>query len=189
MNYNDVFLRSAILESIPLNDEKYSFPSELSTSVILLRVGYNKKKQEFEDEKQAILKELKKDGFDGRAQAIQQMEDVDKRLKAHEDWNGECEQPAKPSDDEIEKAEETRKTEEDYRKEYAELDKAFTDAINKKSQEEVTLATEKMEYSEFKQLVGAIGTAGTIPVVGIPMLSEMQKQEFLTAVCVNLVKV
>ena len=189
MNYNDVFLRSALLESIPLNDGKYFFPPELSTSVILLRVGYNKKKQEFEDEMQAVLKELKKEGFDERSQAIQQMEDVDKRLKAHEEWDGNGEQPKKPSDDELAKAEETRKTEADYRKEYAELDESYRNARTKKAEEEVTLATDKMEYDTFKQLVGALGTAGMIPVVGIPMLSEMQKQEFLQAVCINLVKV
>lgn len=189
MNYNDVFLRSALLESIPLNDEKYSFPSELSTSVILLRVGYNKKKQEFEDEMQAVLKELKKDGFDERAQAIQQMEDVDKRLKAHEEWDGNGEQPAKPSDDELAKAEETRKTEADYRNEFAELDEKYRNARTKKAEEEVTLATEKMDFDTFRQLARSIGTAGTITVVGIPMLSELPKDTFLQSVCANLVKI
>lgn len=179
MNYNDVFLRCALLDSIPLGDDTFDFPTDVVTDVILLRVGYKQKKQEFEDTMRSVVGSLKRDGFDERDAAVRHMESVDKRIADGEDV----------PEDERKRADETRLTLDDFRKEESQLIDAYKQARLKKADEEVSMATEKMEYATFRGIVDTIGQHGTVNVVGIPNVSEMVKSQFLTAICANLVRI
>lgn len=186
MNYNDIFSRSALLDNIPINDERYKFSPDVVTSVILLRVAYAREKKLFEEQMVDVLSALKKEGFDKRAQAIQKMEDIFSRMKAHDEWDGQGERPVKPTDKEISEAEEIRKTAGDFEKEKNELISAYMDAREKKAKEDAGMNSRKLSYEAFMEIVSAIGTHGDIELAGIPM-NKASKEEFLQAIAENLV--
>ena len=86
MTYEEFFMNRAILNNIPLVFEGRRLGKSEVASVMLMRVAYNKKTEEFNKCMEDVLKGLKKEGFDERAQAIAAMEDVDRRKKASEEW-------------------------------------------------------------------------------------------------------
>lgn len=165
MNYNNIFLCSNLLQQIPSAMDGKSMPTSLAVDIILLRTAYARKMEEYDNFMKDALKKLKKEGFDDRVKAMQEMEAIDKRLKEHEEWKeGDTkERPTKPTDEEIAKADKTREGKVAYDKELEELDKAYSDARMKKAQEEVKDAP-RMSKDTFTQLVDFVGMAGTIDI-------------------------
>lgn len=163
MTYNEAYQKANLLGMMPLGNAEFKFPASLSTAIILLQVEYQRKLKEFDETMAEVLKKLKKEGFDDRSQAIQKMEDIDKRLKEHEKDNSK----PKPSDKEIAEADEIRKTEEEYRKEFDELDKQFTEAKNKKAEEKIGGFNPVLTKEEYGMLVETIGVSGDIVLPNI----------------------
>lgn len=182
MTYNDVFLREKILSNIPLEGEEAlnPFPPSLITSIVLMQVACSKKIEEFENTMQEVLKRLKKDGFDERAQIQERRKEIEKRIFEAENWNGEGEKPEIPSDKEIEEAKEAEKTKAAFEEEYAELDKSYFEARQKKSLEEVKDITLQFTREEYEKLVEVIGLSGTIEFNGFnEAKSRVKKIDFL----------
>ncbi len=77
-----------------------------------MRVAYDKAAKAFDDDMQQVLKEIKKEGYDERAQKINHMKEIDGKEDA--------------TKEEKKEADEIRKTEEDFNKETEELNKAYS---------------------------------------------------------------
>lgn len=63
MTYNDIYLKNRIVANIPLVFEGRKLPKSEVASVMLARIAYDKRVQEFEEIKKEIEKGLKKEGF------------------------------------------------------------------------------------------------------------------------------
>lgn len=188
MKYNEVVANRNILVNIPLAFEGRKLPKETAASVMLLRVAYQQKVDEFVKTLDEVKKGLKKDGFDERARAVAEMEDVDKRKKASEEWDGEGERPAMPTDEELKKAEETRATLEDFGKEKKELEEALAEANRKKLEEDAGNMGKltKDELADLYELLGSEGVFNfVLPGGDVPMV--VGREELLAWVAVNLV--
>lgn len=196
MTYEEIFMRRAILSNIPLVFEGRKLGKSEVASVMLMRVAYNKKTEEFNKCMEDVLKGLKKEGFDERAQAIAAMEDVDRRKKAAEEWKeGDkdeagkpIEKPAMPTEEELKKAEETRKTKDDHDKELAELNENYSEARKKKLEESTTIANGTFTRSEYAEICELIGSEGTIELFGFADEAvKVARAEFLAMIATHLV--
>lgn len=197
MTYNDIFLKRAILRNIPIAFEGRKLGKTEVASVMLMRVVYEKKVEEFNKDMEEVLKGLKKEGFDDRAQAIAEMEKVDLQKKTAEEWkegdkdeNGKpIEKPEMPTKEELKKVEETRKTKEDYDKELKELNENYSAAREKKLNESISLQNSSFSHEEYAEICEVIGLEGNIDISGFgkePI--KMPKIDFLEMIAINLVE-
>lgn len=197
MTYNDIYLKNRIVANIPLVFEGRKLPKSEVASVMLARIAYDKRVQEFEEIKKEIEKGLKKEGFDDRAHAIAEMESVDARVKAAKEWKkgqkGEdgkpVEKPEMPSDEELKKADETRATKEDFEAEIKELKENCEVTIKKKAEEKVEVKNGMFSRSEYAEICEVIGYEGEIEVSGfadVPV--KIPREEFLGMIAAHLVQ-
>lgn len=197
MTYQDISFCNSLLSSIPLTIEGQPMPAKTSTDVILLQVAYQNKLKEFEDFMQEVLKKLKKDGFDERFQKNTRIEDINKRLKAHDEWTtGQTdadgkpvERPAKPSDEELKEVEDARTETEDFKAELDELNTAYQAAYGEKFNEEVK-GMKKFSRETYENIVAFIGFTGEITINLVNREpATVSKQDFLRMVGFNLVNI
>lgn len=197
MTYNDIFFRNRIVANIPLVFEGRKLPKSETASVMLIRVAYNNKVQEFEKDMEEVLKGLKKEGFDDRAHAIAEMESVDTRMKAAKEWKkgqkGEdgkpVEKPEMPSDEELKKTDETRATKEEFEAEKKELEEEYVTARQKRAEQKVEVKNGMFSRSEYAEICEVIGYEGEIEVSGfadVPV--KIPREEFLGMIAAHLVQ-
>ena len=197
MTYNDIFFSNRIVANIPLVFEGRKLPKSETASVMLIRVAYNNKVQEFEKDMEEVLKGLKKEGFDDRAHAIAEMESVDARMKAAKEWKkgqkGEdgkpVEKPEMPSDEELKKADETRATKEEFEAEKKELEEEYVTARQKRAEQKVEVKNGMFSRSEYAEICEVIGYEGEIEVSGfadVPV--KIPREEFLGMIAAHLVQ-
>ena len=196
MTYNDIFFRNNIVANIPLVYEGRKLGKSEAASVMLVRVAYANKVQEYEKYMEEVLKGLKKEGFDERSRAIAEMEDVDRRKKAAEQWKqGDKDDNGKPvgkpemsTKEELEKSEKTRETKEEYDKELKELEEAYGEARRKQGEKDVKLDAKftRAEYAEICELIGYEGDF-EISSIFTGGKEKISKEMFLGLIASNLV--
>lgn len=192
LTYNDLFNKRAVLQNIPLVLEGRKLPKETAASVMLLKVQYQHKVDDFVKILDDVKKGLKKEGFDDRAQAVEEMKRIDERRAKAEAWKegDEGEKPQMPSQKELDKAEQTRSTLEEFEKEKKELEEALQEAQEKKAKETVNFKNcmlSKENLADIYDLVGADGEIEyTIP--GVSYTHKIPKEMFLNMVAFNLVE-
>lgn len=191
MTYNDVFLRRNILLNIPLVFEGNKLPKSTAASVMLLRVAYQNKVDEFIKFLEETKKGFKKEGFDERAQAVSQMEEIDRRKKAADEWKegNEGEKPTMPTTEELEKAEKTKETLEEFNKEKKELEEQIQEAQNKKAAETVKIENGSLSKAELADIYDMLGADGDIDY-SVPNQVEkvkVPKEWLLNMIATNLV--
>ena len=166
MTNQEMFLKRLTLLNIPLSLEGKELPSELKAKIMLMRVAYDKAAKAFDDDMQQVLKEIKKEGYDERAQKINHMKEIDGKEDA--------------TKEEKKEADEIRKTEEDFNKE--------TEAYQEKMKEECDMKPRKFAFEGFAKIIELIGTDGAIKVKwNSPEALEIPKEEFISLIATNLV--
>ena len=191
MTYNDVFLRRNLLANIPLVKNGVKLPKSTAATLMLLRVSYQQKVDEFVKILEEVQKEFKKDGYDERASKIAEMRSIDERKKAAESWKESdgAEKPEMPSKEELDKAEEIRKTLADFEKEQNELNEHVSEAQDKHAKDNVQMSDCTFTKSEFADIYEIIGADGEMEY-SIPNQSEKSKvpcEWFLNMIAYNLV--
>lgn len=196
MKYNDIFYKKAVLNNIPLVFEGRKLGKSEVASLMLIRVAYDRKTDEFKKFMEDVWKGLKKEGFDERERAVQQMEDVDRRKKAYEEWkDGDkdsdgkpIEKPSMPTKEELEKAEKTRETKADYDKELAEMNESFAEAREKKMNEETTITGGTFTRAEYAEICGLLGSEGDIELTGFTTEAvKIPRAQLLSMIAAHLV--
>lgn len=189
ITYNQAFYRSMVLSSIPFKMGSRELDDNTATALLLLSAKYGKIAESFNSLISDALKKLKEKDekykdFDDKAQKFGDMERVEARLKAYESWHeGDkdadgkpVERPAKPSDDELKRAEELRNS--DDCKSFYEVFKALNDAefnLRKKHGEDEIDEPAGLSPSELQGILRCIGTEGDItaavanPITGTNM--------------------
>lgn len=162
MTYNDVFLRRNILINIPLVNNGVKLPKSTAASVMLLRVAYQQKVDEFIKIIEDVQKGFKKDGYEERARNVAEMRDIDEREKKAKSWKESDggERPKMPSKEELEKAENTRKTLVDFEEEQKELIEHTQEAQDKHSKDTVDMKNCTLTKSELADIYEVIGADG-----------------------------
>lgn len=173
MTNQEMFLKRLTLLNIPLSLEGKELPSELKAKIMLMRVAYDKAAKAFDDDMQQVLKEIKKEGYDERAQNINRMKEIDGKEDA--------------TKEEKKEADEIRKTEEDFNKETEELNKAYSEAYQQKLQEDSEMKPKYLSFEGFTHIIDLIGTNGTIEVKwNTPEPLKIPKEEFISLIATNL---
>lgn len=193
VTYNDASFITRIVSAIPIAIDGRKLPQDTAASVIMAQVGWSAVMQEYESRMGEALKKMKKEGFDERAQAISIMEETDRRLKAHEEWDGEGERPARPSDEEIASADKTRETEEDYRKELDELTGLYGKARATEAAKHVANTPAALSKRELADIIGMLGTEGTVTMGGFddngrPTDIKIERMAFIPLIAANIVE-
>lgn len=163
MTFAEVLNKSTIVKNIPLIFEGRKLPKGMNSTVILIRVQYEKYVEEFNSLMEKVQKELKKDGFDERTTEIESMKKVFERKKLFEEGKN-TENDVEPTEEELKKAEETKLKEEDYNTELAELNAEYQKAYLEKLKEEVNFKERKFSKEELDEIIDLIGTEGDIKI-------------------------
>ena len=169
MKYYELLSKSNLVNQIPLVFNGIKLPADTAANIVLLKVSYNNAIEDLRKEQEEILKNLKKEGFDDRLHSIEEMESVDARIKAFNEWTedltddkgNKVEKPKYPTEEEINKANETRKISVEFEKEKEELSEVYEKAIQKKYFEDVKL-DKGITKEDWKNIYNIIGTDSTI---------------------------
>ena len=165
VTYNEAAFITRIASAIPIAIDGRQLPQDTAASVIMAQVGWSAVMQEYESRMGEALKKMKKEGFDDRHRAYAEMERTDIRVKAHEDWDGEGEQPAMPTDEEIAAAEKTA---------------AKTPAA--------------LTRRELADIIGMLGTEGTVKMAvgvdenGHPRMADVPRLTLVSMIAANMVE-
>lgn len=167
--YNAIFFENNILTNIPARLDGRILSAATATSLLLMRVAYQNKVEEFESICRKILDDLKKDekyaDFDKMAQAHEEAVRILAARDAHEKWDGEEEsRPARPSDEDIAKAETTMASSAEYEKVLSELTNAYGEARAKQAEVETTIEVNKLSRAELEDIVGMIAAADSVHI-------------------------
>ena len=158
--------RRAILKNVPLVYEGRELGAKLQAKLMLMRVAYDKAAAAFNEKMQEVLKGLKPDGFDELAQAVEKMKLTDRKAKAHAEWDGEGERPAKPSDKEMEEAKSVREEKlADYEAKLAELKVKYNEAVRMELEEECGMAEKYLTEDEYAEVVAVVKTEGDMTII------------------------
>lgn len=195
ITYNEVYFNSLVASAIPIAIEGRKLPQDTAASVILMQVGLESIIGDFEKRMQKALEKMKErdfKGYDERARAIADMEDVDRRVKAHDEWDGAGDEPPMPTEEEIAPAEKTRETEADFRAEEKKLADLYVAARTKELNNIIGEKPPMLTRREFADIIGMLGTEGTVTVNRMMSIngetSEMPRTSFIAMVAANLVE-
>lgn len=183
MTFSEVFQKGTILMNIPVTEGKYLFSPSLMSSIILMQVACSKKFKEFDDFMREALGKLKKEGFEKRAQKISQINDIEKRLHEHDNWDGKGERPVKPTEEELKELENSKQLKEEYSKEIDDLQQAYSKVYQDKLQEEISDMKLGFSRHEYEDLVKVIGVTGDINFRSIDKKEiKVHKIDFLKSI-------
>lgn len=163
MTYNDIYNRRNILLNIPLTFEGRRLGKETAANVMLLRVAYQHKLDEYFKIMQEVENGLKNEGYEERAKTYHQMKDG-KALK-----------------------------DEEQMKAFEEEETAFLDALDearkKKADEPVEIKNGKLTKEDLADIYDLIGAEGSIAYrdAGTGKEMETSREEFLSLIAYNLV--
>lgn len=188
MKYFEIIAKSNIVNQIPLCYDGTKLDSDTAANIVLLKVAYNKIIEDKKNENNEAIKALKKEGFDDRATAINEMKKTFKAIKDYEEWHEgmldsdgkEIKKPEMPSEESIKKAEETKLTEEEFNKEEKELIEAANKVYEKSMLEEITFnkGISKQDWKNIYEMLGVTGTI-SIRLVNRDEPIELDKEIFL----------
>lgn len=163
MTYNDIYNRRNILLNIPLSFEGRRLGKETAATVMLLRVAYQHKLDEYFKIMQEVENGLKSEGYEERAKTYQQMKEV-----------------KTPMDEEQMKA-------------FEEEQGAFLDALDearkKKADEPIEMKNGKLTKADLADIYDMIGAEGSIAYrdAGTGKEIEISREDFLSLIAFNLV--
>lgn len=163
MTYNDIYNRRNILLNIPLSFEGRRLGKETAANVMLLRVDYQHKLDEYFKIMQEVENGLKSEGYEERAKAYHRMKEG-----------------KTPKDEEQMKAFEEEQT--------AYLD-ALDEARKKKADEPVEMKNGKLTKEDLADIYDLIGAEGSISYQDAGSGKEMEtsREDFLSLIAYNLV--
>lgn len=167
MKYYELIGKANLANQIPLAYGEKKLSADSAAEVVLLKVHFNSALENMKESLDEVVKNLKKEGFDERSSAIEEMKKVDATLKAISEWEdgkSEGEKPKMPTEEEIAKAEETRKTEEDFNKELLELSEVYNKAANKQMFEDVDFKY-GLSKDAWKNIYDMLGTDDEIDFI------------------------
>ena len=165
--YNEIFLRNQILANIPTQRDGRKLSAGTATSLLLLRIAYQNKMEEYDGICRKALDDIKKDGkyagFDEKAQAQEEAKRVLAMKKAYDEWKEtDGERPACPSQEEIEKAEGAKAESAEFERMMTELTEAYGAARAKQAAVETGIEVNKLTRAELEDIVGVVGTDGDV---------------------------
>lgn len=196
MKNKDILTRNRIASNIPLMIEGRKLSNEMQAKVMIMRVHYAKAAKQFADDMKEIFQGLKPEGFDEKSMSIMKMEEIDKRVKAAEEWKeGDTdkdgkpvEKPSMPSKEELEEADRARASKDEYEKQLAEINNAYNAAYMDKLEEDCGIGERIFTEGEFAELIGMMGIEGTMEITVDDNRQEVSKESFISMIAAWLVK-
>lgn len=194
VTYEQALYNSRLVDALPLATEEKKLPAETAASVVMAQVAWATICKTFDENMAEALKQMKKDGFDERAQEITKMEDIDKRVKAHAEWDLKGEEPVKPSEDEIKEADKIRETSGAFYAELTELNDVYLAARSKQFAKAVKDTPDAFTRKELADIIDILNPLGTVRMVvhvnndGAPVEDDIPCRSFITMIAANLVE-
>lgn len=158
MKWTEIAGRANILMNVPMAEGDRKLKGESVAELILLRVAYERKRDELRQFMQDVAKRLKPEGYDEREAKVLRMREIEERAKAAEESKGGDNAPAP---EELEEAKETRADVlETHEREKEELEKAFLEAQERKMDEEEPSPAKGLSRAAFADICSLLGTEG-----------------------------
>lgn len=181
MNYGSVIMGQHIVDSIPFEMDGKKLSVAMTAQLAVIQASYKMCLKSVDDLTTEVIKRLKKEGFDERAQKILRMEAIDKKRQAHLAWKegDEGERPEAPTDEEIAEADKIREGKEAYDKEFAELDTAYKEAYDEKLKEEVKEPPKRMSGELFEAVIEMLGVSGKMTASTPGGKMEVNRADFI----------
>lgn len=155
MKWTEIAGRANILMNVPMAEGDRKLKGESVAELILLRVAYERKRDELRQFMQDVAKRLKPEGYDEREARVARMRDIEERAKASEKGDN------APAPEELEEARKTRaETLETHEKEKEELEKAFMEAQERKMDEDAPAPAKGLSRAAFADICSLLGTEG-----------------------------
>ncbi len=169
ITYKDLFFHNQVLVNIPTRNEERALKAGTATSLLLMRVAYQSKLEEYETLCRKMLDDIKKGekyaGFDAMTLAIEEARRVLARKKAYDEWAGKAEErPVCPSEEELAKADEALAKSGEYEKMLDELTREYGAARDKQAEVETTIEVNKLTRAELEDIVGLIGVQDSVRI-------------------------
>lgn len=156
MKWTEIAGRANILRNVPMAEGDRKLKGESVAELILLRVAYERKRDELRQFMQDVAKRLKPEGYDEREAKVLRMRDIEERAKAAEKGGDNA-----PTPEELEEAKETRADVlETHEREKEELEKAFLEAQERKMDEEEPAPAKGLSRAAFADICSLLGTEG-----------------------------
>lgn len=175
MTNEEMFSKRMVLFNIPMMLGDESLSPKLQARLMLMRVAYDKGVAAFEDDMKAVVKELKKEGFDERSQKMQRLEEIDGKEDA--------------TAEEKKEAEGLRKEKPAYDKEMEELNKGYMEARSLKMSEKSEMPERMLSMDEFTEIIQMIKMYGDIEIqFGDGPKQTMTRENFIGFIASMLVK-
>ena len=167
MNYVDLMNKSVAIKNVPLTFEGRALPSKLQAKIVLAKVAYDKALTAFNEKMRDVYNELKPEGFDELEAKVRKMLDVEAKEKAHEEWNGEGEKPAEPTQEELAEAAAIREKEmKDYEVKREELNGKFNEAYAEAVKDEAPVKEKALTEDELAAIIEVVGMDGEMDFIG-----------------------
>lgn len=158
MKWTEIAGRANILMNVPMAEGDRKLKGESVAELILLRVAYERKRDELRQFMQDVAKRLKPEGYDEREAKVLRMREIEERAKAAEESKG-CDNA--PAPEELKEAKETRADVlETHEREKEELEKAFLEAQERKMDEEEPAPAKGLSRAAFADICSLLGTEG-----------------------------
>lgn len=189
MKYSEVFSNAVLAFAIPLQVKDAKLEKKAGASVMFLQDDYEKATAEFKKKHEDACKRAKSEGFDERVQKLYKVKDVEGRVNACENWNGEGEEPKKVTDEEIAEMETLKAELGDFEeKEYAQFKEQSEEAWDKLMDSECPLKIGKLTKEEFAEVYDLVSVDGYMDDLVNSITKEpLHKQSYLKLVLKNLV--
>lgn len=156
MKWTEIAGRANILRNVPMAGGDRKLKGESVAELILLRVAYERKRDELRQFMQDVAKRLKPEGYDDREAKVLRMRDIEERAKAAEEGGDNA-----PAPEELEEAKETRADVlETHEREKEELEKAFLEAQERKMDEDAPAPAKGLSRAAFADVCSLLGTEG-----------------------------
>lgn len=156
MKWTEIAGRANILRNVPMAEGDRKLKGESVAELILLRVAYERKRDELRQFMQDVAKRLKPEGYDEREAKVLRMRDIEERAKAAEKGGDNA-----PTPEELKEAKETRADVlETHEREKEELEKAFLEAQERKMDEEEPSPAKGLSRAAFADICSLLGTEG-----------------------------
>lgn len=156
MKWTEIAGRANILMNVPMAEGDRKLKGESVAELILLRVAYERKRDELRQFMQDVAKRLKPEGYDEREAKVARMRDIEERAKAAEKGGDNA-----PTPEELEEARKTRADVlETHEREKEELEKAFLEAQERKMDEEEPSPAKGLSRAAFADICSLLGTEG-----------------------------
>lgn len=186
MTYKEALDKHVLASAITVFNGDKCVNCETAFSVAKLKSTLNGIAQKFDAKIKDIVKELKPTDYDIRADKYRRLHEIETREKAHDGWNGEGEEPERPSEEELKDAEGFRTELEGFEHVHADFVERVNLAYSKIAEEDCGADCPSITRNEWCEIYEVMKGEGVVEVYIDG--AQLTREQFLNVLIHRFVK-